>query len=126
MSKRVGLLAMLVVVGIVVAAAVVAQAGGDSTQPDCASQYVAVGDVLPSDNSVHRTPTEAAAAFASNLQIDGAPMSSEVELVDISGSDATNVAGERIFAANVDEKTKVLMGLNQQGGGWVVENFVSC
>ena len=126
MSKRFGLLAMLIVVGIVAAAAVVAQAGGDSTSPECASRYVAVGDVLPSDKSVHPTPIDAAAIFASNMSVDGEPMAANAEFVDVTGSDAMDVNGEKVIAAQVEGTTKIVMGLSQQGGGWVVESFVSC
>lgn len=126
MSKRVGLSAMLVVVAVVGVAAVVAQAGGDPAQPECASRYVAVGDVMPSEKSVHATPTEAAVEFAANMQADGKPIAAGAEVVDISGSESSEVVGDRVFAATVNGETKVVMGLVQMDEGWAVESFISC
>ena len=126
MSRRIGLLAMLAVVGAVGITAVVAQAGGDPAELECADPYAAVGDVMPSEDSVRSTPTEAAAGFVSNLKADGKPIPADVELVDVSSSDTAGLAGERVFAARVDGRTAVLLELVQEGEGWVVQGFISC
>jgi hypothetical protein len=126
MSKQVGLLAMLAVVAVVGIAAVVAQAGGDPGQVECVDPYAAVGDVMPSDASVRSTPIEAAAGFVANMQADGKPIPADVELVDVSGSDTLELGGDKVIAARVDGRTTVLLGLTQEGEGWVVQSFISC
>ncbi len=116
--RRTGLVAMLAVVAIVATAAIVAQAGSDPAQLECSDRYAAVGEVEPSN--AYKTPAEAAAAFAADMEADGKPLPVDAELVELAGS------GTMRIAARVDGRTQIILELAQSDSGWSVQGFTAC
>jgi hypothetical protein len=116
-TKRNGLVATLVVAGVVASAAVAAVATGEPDQLDCGGPWEARGIVEAA--RTYDTPDEAAMAFITDPGDGKKVAPSSVELVSLSNSPVKRIA------ARVNGKTQAILNLSS-AGGWHVEGFSSC